>query len=196
MWKGKITVRKTVLAAVLAAVLALGVAAPALAASPADLRCIDNRLTVAQRAAVADLFAAQTSDPKESRAAPQGSAAASADFTAVINGCASLLGWSSAQKDAAVQYLLKSGAVSRIAVKQGPGWAVAMERFAPFGARILPAEGEPGDHARAMIAAGARANGVTLGKDDDGKDDVAPVVDYITASRAATDAKMLFAQAR
>ncbi len=192
MGKGENAVRKIALAAM----AALGLAAPVVANPMVDLRCLDNRLTTAQQAGVADLFASQTSDPKESRAAPHGGAAASGDFTAAINGCASQLGWSAAQKDAAAQYLIKAGAVSRIAVKQGAAWATAMERFVPFAARMLPAEGEPSDHAKAMIAAGARANGVALGRDEDGKDNIAPVIDYITATRAVAEAKALFAKAR
>jgi hypothetical protein len=67
-----------------------------------------------------------------------------------------------------------------------------MERYAPFGARMLPAEGEPSDHALAMIAAGGRANGLKV---DEGEQ-LTPVLDYLMATRALSSARTAFAALR
>ena len=180
----------------LAAIAALSAAAPVQAqARPAqaqELRCLDNRLTDQQRAGVADLFARQTDDPAEPRAAPHGTTGASADLAGALNDCASRMGWSTAQRGAAARYLVKTGLLSRIVVQQGAQWSAAMERFAPFAARLLPAEGEPDDHARAMLAAGASDNGVPIGHDDD----VAPLLAYLTATREVDQARQAFAAAQ
>ena len=163
------------------------------AAAPADqLSCVDNMLGQQQRAAIASLFAAQTDDPQEAREAPQGSAQASEDMTRVLTECSGRNRWSDAQKNAAMQYLISLGKVSQIAVRQGPEWAVAMERYAPFGARMLPAEGKPSDHALAMIAAGGRANGLKV---DEGEQ-LTPVLDYLMATRALSSARTAFAALR
>ena len=58
-----------------------------------------------------------------------------------------------------------------------------MEAYAPFGARLLSVEtdeeGEESvtEHSRAMIAAGAHANGVSAGSDDES--DSSPIVAYL-----------------
>lgn len=166
-------------AAALAGVMAFSSAA----ASANDLGCIDDQLDDGQRAAIESLFAEQTDDPTDERKMASGSAAASGDFAIVIGGCADRFNWSGPQRELAEQYLIRLGALSQVSVTQSDDWGSAMEAYAPFGVRLLSVEtDEEGEetvteHSRAMIAAGAHANGVASGSEDES--DSSPIIAYV-----------------
>ena len=166
-----------------AAALAGIMAFSSISVSANDLGCLEDQLDDGQRAAIGSLFAEQTDDPTDERKMASGSAAASGDFAVAIGGCANRFNWSGPQRELAEQYLIRLGALSQVSVTQSDDWSSAMEAYAPFGARLLSVEtdeeGEESvtEHSRAMIAAGAHANGVSAGSDDES--DSSPIVAYL-----------------
>lgn len=173
-----------------AALLSCSLAAPAAAASADDLRCLDDQLDESQRAAIGALFAEQTDDPTDERELASGSAAASGDFAIAIGGCADRFNWNDRQRHLAEQYLIALGSVSQIHVAQGDNWGLAMNRYAPFGLRLLPKDGDPTEHQRAMIAAGAHANGVPQQADDEAED--SPIIEYLQRTARLDITKQAF----
>jgi hypothetical protein len=175
--------------------LSLLAAAWPVAAAPQDqLACLDNRLSLEQRAAVGALFAEQTADPEAKRVLASGTSAGSQFLSDALMGCAGQYAWTPAQRTAATQYLISLGGLSKIAVAEGATWAVAMERFTPFGLRMLPTKGDITPHHRAMIAAVARGNGVPNGKADEAEE--SPIMAYLMQHQKVTAAKVGFSQAR
>lgn len=157
--------------------------------APADLLCIDDRLELSQRAAIGELFAEpvrtielnEDEDEEARRRLGAGTAQASADFANVIGSCAERFRWNETQRQMAEDYLIKLGNLSIIAFSHDTQWSEAMERYAPFGVTLLPAEGEPDNHLRAVLAAGAHANGVPPKANDEEED--SDIVAYLKAYR-------------
>lgn len=180
------------------AAAALLPATAANAATPADLMCIDDRLELSQRAAIGKLFAEPSNasdttegkDQEANRRLGEGTAQASADFANVIGSCAERFKWNENQRQMAEDYLINLGNLSIIAFKHETQWSEAMERYARLGVTLLPSEGDPDDHLRAVLAAGARANGVPPKAHDEeaGSD----IVAYLKAYRRLRDTMASF----
>jgi hypothetical protein len=142
------------------ALAALAYPEAGIAAGPAEeLGCIDNLLSDGERAEIAAMFPlAEDGDMAE--AASPAISAASRNFAHALAICGDRYRWSEAKRGAATQYLMERARLSAIVVRQGEPWGLAMERYAPLAGAMLPANGEMDDHTAAMIAAGAKANGV------------------------------------
>ncbi|MEH6759186.1 MAG: hypothetical protein V7676_17010 [Parasphingorhabdus sp.] len=170
--------RKILCATILSGLVGLSVQ-PALAAQVEDLTCLDDQLDEGQRAEVGALFAEQTDDPTDDRVPAKGSEAAAEDFAVALGGCADRFEWSEAKRSAAGQYLIQLGALSKIAVANGQDWSRAMESYASFGQRLITDQEKVTDHQRAMIVAGAKANGVPSMEGDEGED--SQIIAYMLA---------------
>ncbi len=157
----------------IACALAVLVAAPAMAAPADQLRCLDDKLNDQQRAGISALFARQPDDPKDAVAPAQGSASAAYDLTYALASCTGQFGWNQARQDAATNYLILAGRLSRIKISHTPAWNSALERTAPFAVQHLHAVDGPDDQARAMMLAAAKANGAGAAMAGDGDDVVA-----------------------
>jgi len=163
--------------------------APAMAATPPDLLCIDDQLDLGERAAIARLFAepsemANATDGEEQgadRRLGDGTPEASSDFARAIGVCAERFNWNEAQRSMASSYLIQLGNVSIIALRNGDDWHDAMQRYFRFGTRLMPIEGEPSAHTRTLLAAGAHANGVPVNTNDESED--SDIVAYFLAYR-------------
>lgn len=173
------------------AMAAMTFAMPAAANDVEELQCLDNRLSSQQRTAIGTLFAEQTDDPLAKRTLANGSSLASQALAEAIGGCADLFSWSEVERRAATQYLLAQAELSRLSEEKGMIWAAAMEGYAPFGSRILPSEGEVSAHQRAMLAGGARSNGVPSHSNDELKD--SDILAYVLQYRRVEVAKRAFA---
>ncbi len=178
------------LSASLLALAAFASAGSARAAPGDQLSCLDNRLSLEERAAVGALFAEQTTDPEAKRVLASGTSAGSQALSDALMGCAGQYGWTPTQRTAATQYLIRLGGLSQIGLAEGPAWAIAMERFTPFGLRMLPEEGEITPHHRAMISAVAHGNGVPKGGKDEAEE--SPIMAYLMQHQKVTAAKAEF----
>ena len=138
------------------------------AETPTGLQCIEDQLDLGQRAAIGKLFAEPSKlkaaergeEQNASRRLGEGTVKASANFASVIGSCAERFNWNDTQRRMAEDYLIELGNISLIAFRHGEQWNDAMERYARFGVTKLPQEGETNEHLRAVLAAGAHANGV------------------------------------
>ena len=171
--------------------LAALAASPALGATADQLRCADDKLSDQQRAGIAALFAEQHADPKDRFEAPKGTASAAYDMTYALASCANQFGWTRAKQDAASTYLIRLGKLSRVRIGHVPAWNDALERFAPFGVRVLGSGDKIEDHARQMVVAGAVANGGGAVTADHGDD----VIAYLKAWQDLEAARAIFARA-
>lgn len=156
----KIANRKSLFGAVFMAAAAIMPASIAHANVPTQLLCIDDQLDLEERAGISRLFADPDTDENDDRRLGNGTEEASSAFATAIGACQERFNWSDPQRQLAEGYLVSLADMGRIGAENGAEWNDAMERFARFGGSMLPDEGEPDDHVRAMIAANAHANGV------------------------------------
>jgi hypothetical protein len=182
---------KTAIHSLFGAALLCGLSAQPVRAAPIDnLTCIDDQLDQTQRAAVGGLFAEQAADPAKEPVFATGSVAAAGDFATAIGSCTDRFNWDGEERQAAEHYLIQLGRVSQIAAANGSAWASAMEAYARFGSRLLPVEGDITDHQRAMIVAGARANGVPHSTNDE--TGTSPIILYLQAQNNLKAARARF----
>ena len=166
-------------AAIAGAITLAAIAAPAHANSGDDLHCIESQFDDAQLAAMGAFFAELEEGEQASRSVAEGKAAARSTMADAVDDCAALSGASTIQIGPAVEYLTQLSIVRNIGISNGAQWNAAMEKYAPSGLRFLANEAEPSAHIRAMIAAGAHANGVPQQADDE--DEKSEILAYLRA---------------
>lgn len=173
--------------------LALMFAGAAHAAPVEQLRCLDDQLSDTQRAGIADMFAPQPADPLVVRHAPRGTAGAARDLATALGSCAAQFQWSPTDQGLATQYLIRRGALSKLRLEHAPQWGSALDRYYPIAVRMLGREEKVSDYSKRLIAAGARANGLSVSDSEEERDAVAA---YLSSVRDVETTRFAFATGR
>ncbi|MEP4785233.1 MAG: hypothetical protein ABJX46_10920 [Erythrobacter sp.] len=161
-------------------------AAPAYAANADDLNCVESQFDDAQLAAMGAFFAELEEGEQPSRAVAEGKAASRSTMADAVDQCAALSPASNIQVGTAVEYLTQLSILRNIGMSNGAQWNAAMQKYAPAGLRFLADDAEPSAHIRAMIAAGAYANGVPRQADDESEESA--IIAYLNAARSTDEA--------
>lgn len=122
---------------------------------------------------------AEDEGQRPDRRIAEGRAAAMSEIGDAIVSCEIMLGASASRLETLAAYLKQLAIVRQIGFSNGAQWNAAMENYAATGVKALPETEEVSDHSRAMIVAGAHANGVPRGTEDETEN--SPIIAYLLA---------------